>query len=447
MKGGLVGGLVGTSVMDLFGAVLFLLMGGPTSLSFSIIGDAAAAFFAMLGMTVAGGMSLGALPHYLIGLAFGALFGAAVSQIAVLQLHSPMKTMSRVALAIGAAPLIVGSALLLAYARGRRKAARFYDRPGHPRDDGARLTLEPVHMLRVLPLVDWCAAREGLATEPGVAYLVQADTTTLLFDLGLNRHGDTHPPLLRNMELLGVDPAAIDAIVISHPHADHLGGFRNQFTRRAIARRGDDPFAGKALYAAVPLRLTGGASIVVTKPRVLAPGVATTGPLPVELFILGYALEQALVVHVQGKGLILIIGCGHPGVEALVTRAEQVFQLPVYGVIGGLHLPVTDDRARLGPLMPQRLLGTPNPPWRPIRQADLQRTIAVLQGKRIGLVALSAHDSCDASLRAFATAFGTRYRPLRVGEAIEVMGDAIGAVGDVSDAQHRLREVAVEGCE
>src|SRR5690349_10749836 len=143
---------------------------------------------------------------------------------------------------------------------------------------------------------------------------------------------------------------------------------------------------------------------VVTKPRTLALSVATTGPLPVELFILGYTLEQALVVHVQGKGLVLIIGCGHPGVEALVTRAEQVFQRPIYGVIGGLHLPVTDDRARLGPLMPQQLLGAPNPPWRPIGHADLQRAVTYLQGKRIELVAVSAHDSCDASLRAFATA-------------------------------------------
>jgi hypothetical protein len=88
---GCIGGLVGTIVMDLFGGVLFVVMGGPASLSFSVIGDAAAAFFTMLGMTVAGGTPLGALLHYLIGLAFGALFGAAVSRIDVLRLDSPMK--------------------------------------------------------------------------------------------------------------------------------------------------------------------------------------------------------------------------------------------------------------------------------------------------------------------------------------------------------------------
>ena len=75
-------------------------MGGPASLSFSIIGDAAAAFFAILGMTVAGGLPLGALLHYLIGLVFGALFGAAMSRIAVLQLSSPIKAVGLVILSV-----------------------------------------------------------------------------------------------------------------------------------------------------------------------------------------------------------------------------------------------------------------------------------------------------------------------------------------------------------
>jgi len=47
---GLIGGLVGTIVMDLFGAALFLMMGGSASLSFAIIGDAAAGGFALLGI-------------------------------------------------------------------------------------------------------------------------------------------------------------------------------------------------------------------------------------------------------------------------------------------------------------------------------------------------------------------------------------------------------------
>ena len=85
---GLVGGFVGTFVMDLFGAGLFVVMGGPASLSFAIIGDATAAFFSLIGITMEGGTPLGALVHYLLGLALGAILGAAVSRIDALHTDS-----------------------------------------------------------------------------------------------------------------------------------------------------------------------------------------------------------------------------------------------------------------------------------------------------------------------------------------------------------------------
>jgi hypothetical protein len=112
---GCIGGLVGTIVMDLFGGVLFLVMGGPASLSFSIIGDAAAAFCAMLGLSVAGGLPLGALLHYLIGLTFGALFGAAVLRIAVLRLDSLMKAVGLAILYVEliSQPLLAAAAWVL----------------------------------------------------------------------------------------------------------------------------------------------------------------------------------------------------------------------------------------------------------------------------------------------------------------------------------------------
>lgn len=317
-------------------------------------------------------------------------------------------------------PLVVFGYLLLAYSRNRRRVARFYDSSGRPRDDGMRLVLPPVRALEVLPLIDWYAAQGNLETESGVSYLVRADDTTILFDLGLNRKGEQEPPLLRNMARLGVDPAEIDFVVLSHPHGDHMGGFKNQFARRAIVRQENDPLAGKPVYATAPLTLTEGMSTVVQAPRMLAPGVATLGPLPRALFLMGYVQEQALAIKVEGKGLVLLVGCGHPGVEALVERAEQLFATPVYGVIGGLHFPVTDDRARIGPFKFQQLLGSPNPPWRPIGKEAVNRTLASLKAKGIQYVAPSAHDTCDWSLHAFEEAFGAAYHALKVGEPLTI---------------------------
>ena len=83
-------------------------------------------------------------------------------------------------------PLLLFGALLAAYGRDVHTAAPFYASAGAPRDDGARQSLRPVRSVRILPLIDYYSARTDLETEPGLSYLVYADDTQVLFDLGLN---------------------------------------------------------------------------------------------------------------------------------------------------------------------------------------------------------------------------------------------------------------------
>ncbi len=80
---GAAGGLVGTIVMDLFGLAVLLVNGGPDTISFSLIGDAAASFFSRFNILVPGGTPLGLLLHYVIGLLLGVAFGAGPSLFAI----------------------------------------------------------------------------------------------------------------------------------------------------------------------------------------------------------------------------------------------------------------------------------------------------------------------------------------------------------------------------
>ena len=73
---GLLGGLVATVVLDVIVVGLFPFIGMPAGSSFSVIGDTAARFFAMLDIETTGGVPLGLLVHYLTGLSLGGLFGA-----------------------------------------------------------------------------------------------------------------------------------------------------------------------------------------------------------------------------------------------------------------------------------------------------------------------------------------------------------------------------------
>ena len=89
---GLIGGLVGTIVMDL------VLMGGlsaaglPIFTCFSMVGNTVARLFSLLGIELAGGIPLGAAAHNLIGPLIGAIFGAAVTRFDALRMTTLKKS-------------------------------------------------------------------------------------------------------------------------------------------------------------------------------------------------------------------------------------------------------------------------------------------------------------------------------------------------------------------
>jgi hypothetical protein len=88
---GMIGGLAATVAMDLFGAGIFTLLGWPANTSFSIIGDSAAAFFAILGIALTGGDQLGLQIYYLIGITLGAVFGTTILRLELVHRYSLKK--------------------------------------------------------------------------------------------------------------------------------------------------------------------------------------------------------------------------------------------------------------------------------------------------------------------------------------------------------------------
>ena len=261
-----------------------------------------------------------------------------------------------------------------------------------------------VDSVSILPLVDFYTDNPRLKTEAGVAYLVKAGETTLLMDVGFNKKKAHPSPLLHNMKALDIKPGSIDAVVISHVHLDHVGNI--------------------PVYAPQPVKPSPQnpkpAVTVTDKPHKLARGVATTGAIPRNLYLMGYTLEQSLAVRVKDKGIVIIIGCGHPTVERIVERVKMLFDDPVYAIIGGLHFPVHGGRIMAGPVNVQSLVGTDRPPWQPIGEADVDNTIAAIKKINPALVSLSPHDSSDWSLERFKAAFGDRYKDLKVGTPIQI---------------------------
>ena len=154
----------------------------------------------------------------------------------------------------------------------------------------------------------------GLIADWGFSCLIEAqDTPKILFDTGAS--GSI---LLHNMKQLRIAPASIGIVVISHPHWDHLGGLQ------------DIMEAGKDAELYLPQSFPGGTSARkitrVKHPIEIRHNIFSTGELD--------GIEQSLVIGTD-KGLLVVVGCSHPGVGNILDAASRFGN--VYGIVGGFH--------------------------------------------------------------------------------------------------------------
>lgn len=249
--------------------------------------------------------------------------------------------------------------------------------------------------LTIVPLVDEASSRPDLQFEHGVAYLVKTDRHTILMDVGWNNGGT---PLLHNLAALGVGLPDVEAIAFSHVHPDHVGGLAWWLKDTFAVGAAQPDLHGLPVYSPAPLTYPGLTPILTTQPTVITEAVATTGGIPfTEVFPLSLwrtvRTEQAVAVNVEGKGVVLILGCSHPTVERFVARAQAAFDAPVVGLVGGLHY---EDKS----------------------PEFVNQSIAYLKTLQPQLVALSPHDSTPANIQAFRDAFPTSYQTVEVGQPI-----------------------------
>jgi 7,8-dihydropterin-6-yl-methyl-4-(beta-D-ribofuranosyl)aminobenzene 5'-phosphate synthase len=226
----------------------------------------------------------------------------------------------------------------------------------------------------------------------------------ILFDAGLTPNG-----LVENMRRLGLSPKDIEAIVLSHGHFDHTVGLDGLvralgrpnlpvmihpefWSRRRLAFPGRDPVEIPSTSKSA--LLGAGFQIIEEKqPSFLLDGsVLVTGEVNrTTEFEKGFAIhqafhdgqwqpdplildDQALVLSVRDRGLVVLTGCGHAGVVNIVRYAKKLTGIEsVYAIIGGFHLsgplfepiiPQTCDA--LAKLMPQHVVPAHCTGWRAV---------------------------------------------------------------------------------
>lgn len=203
----------------------------------------------------------------------------------------------------------------------------------------------------------------GLRNEHGISFLVETEGGKLLFDAGQS------DALLHNARQLNLRLDDVGVVALSHGHYDHSGGLRSLvaeglrfelhvgegFFQEKYARFGAAcEYLGNSFDRAF-LEDAGVAVRTLREKSVEAlPGVhLLTGferrhedesPHPRFLirreggFERDMFADELMVAVKTPKGLVVLLGCSHPGVKNMLDAAMERLGQPIYAVLGGTHL-------------------------------------------------------------------------------------------------------------
>ncbi|MFE2823381.1 MBL fold metallo-hydrolase [Streptomyces sp. NPDC059271] len=213
----------------------------------------------------------------------------------------------------------------------------------------------------------------GLTAEHGFSALVtvrrDGHETSLLFDAGLSPTG-----IVTNADRLGIRLGDLQGVILSHGHFDHAGGLaglarrlgpgRMPMTIHPYAwtpRRVHDDHSTFDMPTLSKKALTGEGFDVIERSRpslLVDASILITGeidrttdfehgmPPPHQAWNDGtwshdptVIDDQALVVNLKDRGLVVLTGCGHAGVINIVRHAQRLTGVtPLHALLGGFHL-------------------------------------------------------------------------------------------------------------
>jgi len=161
-------------------------------------------------------------------------------------------------------------------------------------------------------------ALPGFKAEWGFSCLVEA-TEKVLFDTGTSCDA-----IAFNAKKLGVEPESIEKLVLSHDHFDHTGGLDWVLQNPNVKVFALDSFSNETKQ-----KIREKAVLVeVNKPVKISKGIFSTGKLSNSID------EQSLALE-TGKGVVVLTGCSHPGLEKILEKASE--HGAVKAVVGGFH--------------------------------------------------------------------------------------------------------------
>jgi 7,8-dihydropterin-6-yl-methyl-4-(beta-D-ribofuranosyl)aminobenzene 5'-phosphate synthase len=211
--------------------------------------------------------------------------------------------------------------------------------------------------------------------EHGLSYLIETvingEPHSCLFDFAADPQG-----VMKNMDLLKIDLKKIEALGLSHDHWDHQAAFLEILkAKKDDFRKGIPLYVGEQFFVGTFSRRPNGSImsllalkreeveglgvvkiVEIREPAPIIPGAYLPGKVDQvtdyekippsfvakkgsEFVQETFPGEQAVVLNVKGKGLVVLSGCAHRGIVNTVKHAQKMTGIQkVHAVIGGFHL-------------------------------------------------------------------------------------------------------------
>lgn len=223
--------------------------------------------------------------------------------------------------------------------------------------------------MKVITLMDDRNSKNNeLIAEHGLSYWIDTGKQQFLFDCGASEK------TWENAKRLGLDMGNVDAVILSHSHYDHAGGYQSlielhgggnklytgeHFFEKKYSQEGDncrDLSAGftkqfltekqiEYKTCKEQLEIAKGVWIFTDFKREY---LFETIP---ERFVKETAegmerdfFEDEICVVIEGeKGLYVFVGCSHPGILNMIETIQNRMKKSVYGIFGGTHLIEADE--------------------------------------------------------------------------------------------------------
>ena len=253
----------------------------------------------------------------------------------------------------------------------------------------------------------------------GFAALVEIGGRRILFDTGNN------PDIFaQNVRAAGVDLGKLDFVVMSHRHGDHMGGMTYLMGKNPKVKiyapqegfgvygaslpssfyRKDESLPQEMRYydGKPPEVLRFGTAwpkanlLLIDKTTEVAPGVRLIAQVS-DASGTKELKELSLAINTP-EGIVLIVGCSHPGIEAIVAEAAAISPR-IRLVAGGFHLVAAQDSV-------------------------IERVVTALHDTyRVERIA-PGHCSGEYTFSAIKRIFGDKYAYAGVGTVVQLRADA-----------------------